>query len=168
MMRRDAALTLVELLVVMSIVGVLVALLLPAVQQARAAARRTACQNNLRQLGLAIAQYTNVHDGAFPRTYHAGTEQSWVYTLAPYLENVDAMRICPEDEFGRTRLDHSSCFWPDVAEIAEGHSARPSPPGRHSQPVCGLSCGNHPRRNFARPGRKGLQLRTARPGRGVL
>jgi len=103
-MRRHAALTLVELLVVMSIIGVLVALLLPAVQQARAAARRTSCLSNLRQLGLAIAQYTNAHDGSFPRTYHAGAEKSWVYTLAPFLENVDKMRICPEDEFGATRL----------------------------------------------------------------
>ena len=105
-MRRHAALTLVELLVVISVIGVLVALLLPAVQHARAAARRTTCQNNLRQLGQAMAQFTNVHDGAFPRTYHAGKDQSWVYTLAPYLENVDAMRICPEDKFGTTRLAH--------------------------------------------------------------
>ena len=110
-MRRHTALTLVELLVVVSIIGVLVALLLPAVQQSRAAARRTSCQSNLRQLGLAIAQYTNVHQGKFPRTYHAGTYQSWVYTLAPYLENVDAMRICPEDEFGRTRLEHKGASY---------------------------------------------------------
>ncbi len=104
-MRRRSALTLVELLVVMTILGVLIALLLPAVQQARAAARRTACQNNLRQLGLAIAQYTNSHDGHFPRTSHV-TDGSWVYTLSPYLEKVDEMRICPEDELRDVRLEN--------------------------------------------------------------
>lgn len=97
-MRRHAALTLVELLVVISIIGVLLALLLPAVQQARAAARRTSCMNNLRQLGLAIAQYTDSHGGRFPRGADDPSDlTSWVFTLAPYLENVDAMRICPED-----------------------------------------------------------------------
>ncbi len=103
-MRRHSALTLVELLVVLTILGVLIALLLPAVQQARSAARRTLCQNHLRQLGLAMAQFTNNNDGHFPRTSHAGAGRSWVFTLSPYLENVDEMRICPEDELRAERL----------------------------------------------------------------
>ena len=53
--------TLVELLVVIAIIGVLVGLLLPAVQAAREAARRTACTNNLKQIGLAIANYQLTH-----------------------------------------------------------------------------------------------------------
>jgi prepilin-type processing-associated H-X9-DG protein/prepilin-type N-terminal cleavage/methylation domain-containing protein len=102
-MRRHSALTLVELLVVITIIGVLIALLLPAVLHVRAAARRTTCNNHLRQLGLAIAQFTNSHDGHFPRTSHAGSDQSWVVTLSPYLENVDEMRICPDDELRAER-----------------------------------------------------------------
>ena len=57
--------TLIELLVVIAIIAILVALLLPAVQQAREAARRSACRNNMKQLGLALNNYSDVH-GRFP------------------------------------------------------------------------------------------------------
>jgi prepilin-type N-terminal cleavage/methylation domain-containing protein/prepilin-type processing-associated H-X9-DG protein len=111
MRQARAAMTLVELLVVIAIIGVLVALLLPAVQAARAAARAASCKNNLRQIGLAITRYCDNNRGEFPEWWHAkhhdddkAGDHSWIYTLAPYLESVDSIRICPEDLLAAERL----------------------------------------------------------------
>ncbi len=82
--------TLVELLVVIAIIGVLVALLLPAVQSAREAARRSACQNNFKQLGLALAMYENNKGEYPPGAVWTGGPRNWrgsmLIRLLPYVE----------------------------------------------------------------------------------
>ena len=104
MSAKSRAFTLVELLVVIAIIGALIGLLLPAVQSARESARRTRCLNNLRQIGLSIQQFANANQGHFPWNVHAGQTQSWMYTLGPYSENVDAIRLCPDDPAINARL----------------------------------------------------------------
>lgn len=119
--------TLVELLVVIAIIGVLVALLLPAVQAARESARRTQCTNNLKQIGLA---FHNHHDtlGCFPsgglswtldRNYVAGSpgvpegpskqNWGWAYQILPYIEQRNLWENPDSALIAGTKLKSYSC-----------------------------------------------------------
>lgn len=100
-LRSYAAFTLIEVLVVAAIVGVLVALCLPAMAAIKVSGNRAKCLSNMRQIGLALQLYANENSGSFPPTTHTtGTrriEQSWIYGIAPFLDNVDKVRVCPSD-----------------------------------------------------------------------
>lgn len=94
--RRKSGFTLIELLVVIAIIAILIALLLPAVQQAREAARRTQCKNNLKQIGLALHNYLDVHS-VFPPSMSSdistrdtpGGEWSIHARIMPFIEEAN-------------------------------------------------------------------------------
>src|SRR5262245_58450421 len=85
MLAKRQGFTLVELLVVIAIIGVLVALLLPAVQSARESARRSKCINNLKQIGLAVHNYENTFR-TFPIGAYDCCYGTWLLSILPYIE----------------------------------------------------------------------------------
>jgi prepilin-type N-terminal cleavage/methylation domain-containing protein len=121
---RRQAFTLVELLVVIAIIGVLVALLLPAVQSAREAARRMKCQNHLKQIGLALHNYHDVQGGMPPggmsttSTAQANDGMGFHVFLLPYLEQDPLFRqfnanqpynAAPNRNLGATKVSFYLC-----------------------------------------------------------
>lgn len=103
MFKRNAF-TLVELLVVIAIIGVLIGLLLPAVQNARSAARKINCQNNLKQCALGIEQFSATHDGQLPpggfeyqNIQANGRNYAWSMYILPYVEQGTLYQMIDQD-----------------------------------------------------------------------
>ncbi len=91
--KRHQGFTLIELLVVIAIIALLAAILFPVFARARENARKSSCANNVRQLMLGVAQYTQDFDETFP-TGHTNNGVNWAMRLVPYLKNTQVF-ICP-------------------------------------------------------------------------
>ena len=126
--RRRIGFTLIELLVVIAIIAILIALLLPAVQQAREAARRTQCKNNLKQIGLALHNYHDVYNmlpaGAYwnvpldtncPAANHQ--KGSIMIRLLPYIDQAPLFN----------QWNFNACDSDAERDAAEPHAARDDP-----------------------------------------
>ncbi len=110
--RKPSGFTLVELLVVIAIIGVLLALLLPAVNAARESARRTQCANHLRQIGLAMQSYLDTNREIFPNiallpSFNPDQDPTAIQVLGPFLEDNASVFICPSD-VGRNRWNEDT------------------------------------------------------------
>jgi prepilin-type N-terminal cleavage/methylation domain-containing protein len=123
--RGSRAFTLVELLVVIAIIGILVALLLPAVQAAREAGRRTQCANNLKQMGLALHNHADTYrfmptGGAVPWANitttgsglpHVGAQQDvgWCYQILPFIEQKNLWELANTGVVRTKRVEYYHC-----------------------------------------------------------
>ena len=101
--RSRSAFTLIELLVVIAIIAILVALLLPAVQQAREAARRSSCKNNLKQMGLALHNYHDTYNVFPPGNVVRGHHSTAFVHLLPQLEMGNV--------YDQLQFDNITGFW---------------------------------------------------------
>ena len=118
---RRNAFTLVELLVVIAIIGVLIALLLPAVQAARESARRMQCSNHMKQIGLALHNFHDTKKGVVPSCVGWARPTS-LFLLFPYIEQTaayEALLNC-SDNFARQTAPNATEWWAIPEETREG------------------------------------------------
>jgi prepilin-type N-terminal cleavage/methylation domain-containing protein/prepilin-type processing-associated H-X9-DG protein len=94
--RSKSAFTLVELLVVIAIIAILASILFPVIGRARENSRRSSCQSNLKQIGLAFLQYTQDYDEAYPLTSFGANNISWTNGAQAYMKSIQLFR-CPSD-----------------------------------------------------------------------
>jgi prepilin-type N-terminal cleavage/methylation domain-containing protein/prepilin-type processing-associated H-X9-DG protein len=117
--------TLIELLAVVTVITLLIGLLLVAVQQSRAAARRMACQSNLRQWTVGVLHYADAHKGALPRrgqgvqaTTRLDRPEDWFNSLPPFMEHLPYSRLVQESQQPQPGVN-SVWMCPDAQEIAQ-------------------------------------------------
>jgi prepilin-type N-terminal cleavage/methylation domain-containing protein len=115
--------TIVELLVVMAILGVLVGLLLPAVQSAREAARRMQCQNNLRQIGLALHAYESAHKWLPPSMIWDGKGESQGGGILP-IGTVDHVALGTDPSLDRLKVNWAIALLPYLEQQSLYNSFR--------------------------------------------
>ena len=110
-LQRRGGFTLIELLVVIAIIAILAAMLLPVMANAKGKAHAISCISNLRQIGLAMNLYAEDANGYLPGTAHSSLSNSWVFSLASYVGNVDRIRLCPHDKKREERLlNHGTSY----------------------------------------------------------
>ncbi|MEO0454870.1 MAG: type II secretion system protein [Verrucomicrobiota bacterium] len=103
--QHSKAFTLIELLVVVTIIAILVGLSVPAVSGGIMRAKQSKCASNMRQIGIAMMTYAGEHDYRLPETsVSTSLGNTWIDLLAPYLSDLDEIRICPADPLGNERL----------------------------------------------------------------
>src|SRR5262249_7619431 len=112
--KRCHGFTLIELLVVIAIIGVLISLLLPAVQKVREAAGRMACGNNLKQIGLAIHHYHDAYQVIVPSRLDKQGGVAWTVLILPFIE---------QDNFYK-RWDPSRWYYDQGQTVTEGDEIR--------------------------------------------
>ncbi len=125
MRRKPKGFTLIELLAVVTVITLLIGLLLVAVQQSRAAARRMACQSNLRQWTVAALHYADAHKGALPRrgqgvqaTTRLDRPEDWFNALPPFMESLSYVRLIQEAQQPRPGMG-GVWMCPDAQEIPQ-------------------------------------------------
>ncbi len=128
-MNKSKGFTLVELLVVIAIIGILIGMLLPAVQSVRDAARRTACSNNCRQIGLAVHLFADANSEHLPMLGEAGAGGHWTSFILPFIEQENL----------HDRLSWGGVNWARSVAIADADINSPDAVERHV-----ASCENPP------------------------
>lgn len=136
-----SAFTLIELMVVISVISVLGALLLPAVSKAKGRARSVSCLSTLRQIGLAMHMYADADPrGYLPLDARATNSPAWIDSLVPHVGDLDAIRTCPSDPLSAKRKLWKRTsyvlnqYTSTVAEAAPQFQADLSAPARVSDP----------------------------------